>query len=242
MATMHIRYSIRLSPDRVEIFDIHLDAETVEVQSPGPAEPPPWTVLGFHECPNCPLDAQTHPRCPLALSIADVVRRFDDVISHDEVDVEVATPQRLISSRTSSQIALRSIMGLLIACSGCPRTAFFKPMARFHLPFSDPDETMSRAVGAWLSAQYFRHADGKEATLSLAGLQEIYAQMQIVNRGTAERLRAATRTDSSLNAVTMLDAHALLAPYFIESALEEMRGPFEAILAQLDEGSTAAAH
>lgn len=235
MDTLRIRYALTLAPDRVEVFDIHLDPQSLEIRERDTGPLPDWTALGFQQCPNCPLDAETHPTCPLAASIVDIVNRFGDVVSYDEVDVEVVTPQRTIHTRTPSQAALRSLMGLLIACSGCPRTAFFKPMARFHLPFADQDETMARAVGAWLTVQYFRNADGRSATLDLAGLDRIYEHMRTVNKATAERLRAATRTDASVNAVALLDMYALLVPYLVESTLHEMRGPYETILAQLDE-------
>jgi hypothetical protein len=46
-------------------------------------------------------------------------------------------------------------MGLLIAGSSCPYTHFFKPMARFHLPFANKDETLWRAAATYLLARYF---------------------------------------------------------------------------------------
>ena len=229
MATIDIRYTFRLSPERVETFDVRLDPETLELQG-DQRESAAWTALGYRTCPHCPLDPAKHDDCPLATSVARIVKRFDDVISYDELDVEVTTPQRTILKRTTSQAALRSLMGLLIACSGCPYTAFFKPMARFHLPFADEEETMFRAVGTWLVAQYFRHTDGHPADFDLEGLQAVYERMQIVNRHTAERLRAATQADASLNAVVMLDVYTQLVPLFIHSTLGEVRGPFETFL------------
>ncbi len=231
--TMDIRYTFG-SRAGVEVFDTRVDEETAGLQDRDASEGPDWTWLPFHQCPHCPLDAKTHPHCPLALSVVEIVRRFGDVISHDEVDVEVTTPQRRILTHTTSQTALRSLMGLRIACSGCPHTAFFKPMARFHLPLADETETLWRAVSVWLVAQFLRSADGKPATFDLAGLRQVYEAVQVVNRHTAERLRAATRADASLNAVVLLDIYALLVPHFIQSTLSEVRGPFRTFLAQLD--------
>ncbi len=230
MGTLDIRYTLRLSPERVETFDLQLDSQTLEL-SRDQRESASWTALDYQTCPHCPLDAAEHPDCPLATSVARIVKRFDDVISYDELDVEVTTPQRTISKHTTSQAALRSLMGLLIACSGCPHTAFFKPMARFHLPFADEEETMFRAVGTWLVAQYFRASDGQPVDFELDGLQAVYERMQVVNRYTAERLRAATQADASLNAVVMLDVYAQLVPLFIHSTLGEVRGPFDTFLA-----------
>ncbi len=230
MGTLDIRYTIRLTGDRVEIFDVQLDEETLEIHTPPPADLPAWTALEFHQCPNCPLSADEHPRCPLAVAIVCIVRRFDNVISHDEVDVVVETRNRRIFKHTTSQAALSSLMGLVIAASGCPNTTFFKPMARFHLPFSSEAETLTRAVGTYLTAQYLRREQGMEADLELAGLDAIYETMRVVNVATAERLRAATTTDSSLNAVVRLDTYAQMAPFFIRTKLAELRGPFASYL------------
>ena len=230
MGTLDIRYTIRLDGDRVEVFDVHLDEETLEIETPPPADLPDWTALEFHQCPNCPLTAEDHPRCPLAVAIVCIVRRFDNVISHDEVDVVVETRNRRIFNHTTSQAVLSSLMGLVIAASGCPNTAFFKPMARFHLPFASEAETLTRAVGTYLTAQYLRREDGQAADLELSGLDEIYETMRIVNTATAARLRAATRTDSSLNAVVRLDMYAQMAPFFIRTKLAQLRGPFAAFL------------
>lgn len=230
MGTLDIRYTIRISEDRVEIFDVLLDEETLELQSPTPKDLPAWTALDYHQCPNCPLEKSAHPHCPLAVAIQGIVKRFADVISYDKVEVEVDTPERRVSLDTTSQVALSSLMGLLSAASGCPHTAFFKPMARFHLPFASGEETLARAVATYLTAQYLRRQDGEAADLELDGLQSIYEAMQIVNTATAQRLRAATEKDASLNAVVRLNSFAYLAPILIREALAELRGPYETYL------------
>lgn len=226
MASFEIRYTVRFGGGREEVFEVQLDEESAALQSPPPPDLPAWTALDFHQCPNCPLRVEDHPRCPLAVAIRCIVKRFADVISHHEVEVIVETPERRVSRKTTSQVALSSLMGLVNAASGCPHTHFFKPMARFHLPFASGKETFARAVGTYLTAQYLRRQAGEEADLELAGLEAIYASMQTVNTATAERLRAATREDASLNAVVRLDSFAHLAPILIRQALAEIRGPY----------------
>lgn len=230
MGAIEIRYTIRLADAREEVFEIHLDEETLEIRCCIPEPAPAWTALGFEQCPNCPLDERTHPRCPLALGIAGVVQRFGDVISYDEVDLVVEQDERRVSAHTTSQRALRSLLGLVIAGSGCPHTAFFKPMARFHLPLASESETLARAVGTYLTAQYLLHERGGDAQRDLAGLDAIYREMQVVNVATAARLRAATKTDSALNAVALLDMYAHTVPFSIRDKLADLRAPYEAFL------------
>jgi hypothetical protein len=114
-------------------------------------------------------------------------------------------------------------MGLVMATSGCPHMAFFKPMARFHLPFSSSEETIYRATSMYLLAQYFLKKQGKHADLDLAGLREIYKNIEIVNVAVAKRLRAATEADSAVNAIILLDIYTKAVPVIIEESLEEIR-------------------
>lgn len=121
-------------------------------------------------------------------------------------------------------------MGLVIAASGCPHTAFFGPMARFHLPLASEDETTYRAASMYLMAQYFLKKEGHEADLDLKGLTEIYRNIQVVNAYVVKRLRTATKKDSSLNAIVLLDMYAKTLSYAIEESLEGLRYLFSPFL------------
>jgi hypothetical protein len=114
-------------------------------------------------------------------------------------------------------------MGLIIATSGCPHTAFFRPMARFHLPLATEAETLYRAVSMYLLAQYFLKNEGRPADLDLAGLKNIYANVGIVNRAVADRIRNATKKDSAINALVLLDVFTMALPFAIEDSLQDLR-------------------
>ncbi len=75
----------------------------------------------------------------------------------------------------------------------------------------------------YLLAQYFLKKEGKNADLDLTGLTKIYNNVQIVNTAITERLRASTDTDSSVNAIILLDMYAQSLPIVIEEYLEEIR-------------------
>jgi len=183
----------------------------------------------LHQCSHCPLTVDTHPHCPLAASLVNIVGPFDRILSCDEVHVEVTSEERLSSQDTTAQIGISSVMGLVIATSGCPHAAFFRPMARFHLPLAGKEETIYRATSMYLVAQYFLKQDGKNADIELEGLTKIYHNIHIVNKSTAKRLRASSERDSAVNAIVLLDMYALILPHVIKKSLEEIRylfGPF----------------
>jgi hypothetical protein len=110
-------------------------------------------------------------------------------------------------------------------------------MARFHLPHSSSEETMYRVMSMYLMAQYFRQQGGDTPDMNLTGLSQIYADVEIVNWHMARRLAVATETDSSLNAIVILDLYAKTLPLLLEEdllaeALKEMRGLFSSFLDQ----------
>ena len=117
-------------------------------------------------------------------------------------------------------------MGLIIATSGCPRADFFRPMAWYHMPLASVEETIFRAASTYLLMQYFFKKEGKNADLELEGLRNIYQNMHTVNVAVKGRLKAATETDSSLNAVILLDLFAQALPLAIDKSLSDLRNIF----------------
>ena len=226
MENIAIQYRFTLGDGSQEVYDLELDGQSLELLGDVPEDLPSWTKLDFHECPHCPLPIDTFPHCPLAVGLVDIVGPFDRLLSYDTVHVEVVTKQRSISQNTTAEQGISSMMGLVIAASGCPYAAFFRPMAGFHLPLSNEAETTYRAASMYLLAQYFLKKAGGDADLELRGLKNIYDNMQIVNASIAKRLRGATEKDSSLNALVLLDMYAKSITYAIEESLEEIRHLF----------------
>ena len=230
MGSLTIRYCFTLADKSEEVFDLRLDRGSLELLDNRPEAPPSWTNLDFHQCPHCPLTPDTHPHCPLAANLAGIVGAFNRILSCEQVHVDVTTEDRLISQDTTAQTGISSVMGLVIATSGCPHSAFFRPMARFHLPLAKKQETIYRATSMYLLAQYFLKQDGYDADLEFEGLKKIYHNIHVVNTSIAERLRASSERDSAVNAIVLLDMFALVLPRVIEKSLGEIHYLFTPFL------------
>jgi len=226
MKNIVIQYCFRLPDNSSEDFNLEFNPRTLELVGNIPHSLPNWSKLNYHQCPHCPLDICTDPYCPLAPNIVNIVNRFDGLISYDKIRVDVITQERRISQHTTAQKAISSMMGLVIATCGCPHTAFFKAMGRFHLPLANNEETIFRATSMYLLAQYFLKMEGHHADLELTGLSRIYHNMQIVNVAIARRLRSTSMSDSSINAIVILDNYAKSLPYAIEKSLDDLRHLF----------------
>ncbi len=227
MAQIPIRYCFTFGDGSQEIINLRLDAQTLELKDRPPSEPPTWTALGFNQCPNCPLSPETHPRCPLAIHLVNTVNRFKGKLSFHEIHLNVVTNERIFSHPTTLQNAISSLMGLISATCGCPHTAPLRPMARFHLPLSTNEETIYRVSSMYLLAQYFRRNKGKDADLELTGLVDIYKNLQVVNNSFTQRLRDASQTESTVDAMVMLDSFAQIMPDEIKDSLESISYLFE---------------
>jgi len=225
-----IRYGFWFEDGRKLRFRLSLDPATMQPSRDLPKRLPDWTKIEFHRCNGCPLDADEHPYCPAAARLHPIVDKMRDVVSTEEVKVAVASQQRTVIRKTSVQEGLSSLMGMVMATSGCPRTGFFRPMARFHLPFADLDETTYRAASTYMLAQHFRASREQDADLSMQGLHDLYNQVTEVNHKMAERLRCDEREDGAINAIVILDMFAKGLPPQFDALLDELEALFESFL------------
>ena len=230
MASKELVYTFKGADGLHEVISLRFDAQSIELVGETSVEPPDWARMGYCRCSHCSLELSRFQYCPLASAIAGVVGRFSSILSHDAVFLEVTSDERVVSQRTTAQRALSSFMGVVMAISGCPHTAFFKPMARFHLPLASEEETIYRSTSMYLLAQYFRARQGEEVDFSLAGLEKMYRDLQVVNTFLVDRLRGAGKGDSSANAVILLDMFARIMPYVIEDKLEDIHHLFRPYL------------
>ncbi len=210
MTAESILIEYRITKDSGEIlsFDVEIDGQN---QSKPPAliasNNLEWSHLKNHQCFHCPLSDEIY--CPVALRIGWVVESLENAISAESVDCEVKTRERVIASRLPMQKAIYSLLGLLMATSGCPHMDFLKPMARYHLPFSSAEETIVRTSSFYLLTQYFNEAQGEEADYGLARLEELYRAVSEVNAGIINRIRSrSAQGDADRNSIIVLDSFA----------------------------------
>jgi Domain of unknown function (DUF6901) len=166
--------------------------------------PAEWTRLDFKQCANCPLTPASHPDCPIAVNIMELVETFKSLFSYHDCMVVCKTAERSYLKKTSVMEGLSAIFGIIMATSDCPRMEFLKPMARFHLPFATIEETMVRTASMFLMAHYFKHKDDPGMRFDFKILEDHYAQVQQVNEGLLERINSVGSEDADKNAIITL--------------------------------------
>lgn len=228
--SIRFQYRFQLANDKALSFDIKLNPITLKMRSNIKGELPAWTRLNFNQCPHCPLNESEHSHCPLAVSLIEPIESMSDLKSYDKAKITVTTPERITGSRTTVQEGLSAMMGLIMPTSGCPHTGFFRPMARFHLPFATESETLYRVSTMYLMAQLLRREKGLEADFDLQGISPIYDNLRTLNKAMVTRLSAAHDLDSAINAVVLLDQFAANFTYSLEDPLETFETLFSSYL------------
>jgi hypothetical protein len=188
-------------------------------------KPPSWTLLEHHQCSPCTL-GNTNGYCPVAVNISELVSTFIQYPSHKKCTVSCRSPERLVSKDTTVQKGLSSILGLLMATSGCPVMDFLRPLARFHLPFATVDESVFRSVAAYLLRQYFLKDDKQQVDFELNNILDQYEVVKKVNKGMLERIRDISVRDADQNAIVTLNSLAQILEMEIETNLESLRHYF----------------
>ncbi len=187
---------------------------------------PEWTHLSYKKCKDCPLDESKHQYCPVAKNLSPYLEEYKDQKSYVKVHVRVTSEERFYEKKTSLQDGLYSFFGIVFATSSCPNMDFLRPMARFHLPFSNVDETIVRSLGFYLLKQYFNMKDGEEADFELKHFEEAYRKVIRVNKDFVERIHSIGSGDAESNSIIALDGFAQLLHLQLEQDLPDIRELF----------------
>jgi hypothetical protein len=229
-------YQFQFEDGYTKNYHIALDPKTLSLIPDGQRhKPQDWTRLNYHQCSNCPLAMDAHPFCPIALNIMELVETFKDVFSYRNCTVVCETEDRTYSKNTSIMEGLSAIFGVIMATSDCPIMNFLKPMARFHLPFSNVEETTSRTASLFLLGQYFKYKDQHNIKIGFKPLEDHYAQVKIVNEGIIKRISTVSIQDADKNAIVTLHSLSLFLSMEIDYSLGSLEYIFMAPHADLPE-------
>lgn len=199
-----IFYEFRFKDNTKKHFRISLDPKLISIIYHEPVLKSDWMRLENQQCECCPLTGKTHFYCPVAINIGELTESFKDMVSYEKCLVRCTTIERTYLKNTSLMEGLASIFGVIIATSECPIMTFFKPMARFHLPFSTTQETVFRVTSIYMLRQYFNRKNNLPADLDMKVLDEHYKKVSLVNRGLISRLNTVVANDADKNAINIL--------------------------------------
>lgn len=226
---LSIHYKFKFLDKKEHSFHLHFDSKHFDLVNFLHDEKPSWTKLGFNKCPHCPLSEKDHTHCPAAVNMVTLVEMFKKHKPDEEVCVYVDTPEKSIVKQTNLKEGATSLMGLLIGTSDCPHTYFFRPMARYHLPFATEEETAWRAVSAYTLFDFFRNRETPEK-FDLEKLGRFYRDIQVLNGYLISRLKEGIKETVVYEGLKLLDVYAKSITPVLEKDLERIRSLFEPFL------------
>lgn len=225
-----ITYIIDFLDGQQLVVPLILDKKTLALQRQTDETPPAWTELEFEQCPNCPLDPSEHPWCPVAVNMSDTLTAFNDFLSYEMVNVTIETRERRYQKQVALQDAVSSLIGIIMATSGCPVMDHLRPMVRTHLPFASSTESLYRIISMYLTAQFFRQKRGLSPDWNLEHLVKLYEDIGKVNHAFSNRMFAQYEKDANINALVILKYVAELLTGSIQNnnldALESLFSPW----------------
>jgi len=196
---MNISYVFKLNDSELT-FDVDVDRET-DTQSER-ADAAEWLKLEFEQCSNCPLSKLQCRYCPVAVDLQPLFEALEAIPENqDEIEVTVNTPERRYEKKVSVEVGVRSLMGLVMATSGCPILKQLKPNARNHLPFASQEEFVIRSTAFFLLRQYFLYREGHRPDWELNGLIRLNQQLETLNQALWERFKKGSVNDSNLQVI-----------------------------------------
>ncbi len=215
-----ITYNLKLKDGKEYTFEVDIDRKDHREEANKETHAF-WTKLDCNRCSNCPLPVSTCNYFPAALDIEEIAKKFEDIISTERADVWVHTKNRSYFKNCDVQEALKSIFGLIMASGNCPILSRLKPLAYFHLPFADLEETLHRLVGTYLIKQRLIYSEGKsEPDWDLRGIEKLYRELETVNIHFMNRLRDASSKDATSNALYIFVTLTSLIAMDINSAVK----------------------
>ena len=224
---MDYTYEFSFENGRKETFALSIHDDTLLLDPLPVDSDEEWMKLTFHQCGVCTLDPSAHAYCPVAKNLSHVLFRFKDDISHETVTTRVITKNRVTEKTDSLESCASSIIGLIMATSGCPVLDILRPMAYTHLPFANEDETIFRAVSTYLTAQAIKVSQGEEPDWEIGKVAGIYSGITRLNADFTERVRGLRGRDANVNAIITLDLFAQLGTFTLPTEwLKQVKGFF----------------
>ncbi len=202
------QYTFKFKDRPPKVFKIKLDGTTLNLVNENFESQPDWTRLKNFKCPHCPLSENDYEFCPLAVSLADVIDSFSNMSSYEQIELVINTEEREFRKETSLQDGVRSMLGIKMATCGCPVMGKFKPMARFHLPFANLEETQYRYFSMYMLAQYFIAKREGKADWEMHEFRNILEDVRVLNLNVSRKVAQIEAKDTTINSVVILNNFA----------------------------------
>ncbi len=221
------KYTFIFEDGNEKEFVINLNTDTLDLIYDHELEKPDWTKKNNFKCPVTCSENKYEPYCPIGIHINHMIKQFSNLPSFQKVKISVEANNRTYSKETSLQVGLGSLFGIIMPASGCPVLGKLKPLVKFHLPFSNNEETEFRVFSMYLLAQFFLRKKGEDVDWEMYNLKKLYEDIRNINRNLAQKIADLEKLDAGINSLIVLDTFADSVSFSLEENLSDLEKLFE---------------
>ncbi len=221
------KYTFFFEDGKEKKFAINLNADTLDLIYDHELEKPDWAKKNNFNCPVACSEHKDETHCPIGIHINHMIKQFSNLPSFQKVRISVETNNRIYFKETSLQVGLGSLFGIIMPASGCPVLGKLKPLVKFHLPFSNNEETEFRVFSMYLLSQFFLRKKGKDVDWEMYNLKKLYEDIRNINRNLAKNIADLEKLDAGINSLIVLDTFADSVSFSLEENLSDLEKLFE---------------
>jgi hypothetical protein len=176
-----------------------------------------WTKLENMKCPCCRLNTCEVLRCPAAVSIASLLSNFNYNSSIQKVIITaIDQVHRCTEWNMNLQNALCILSRIAVFFSGCPVAEEIRPFISDLSPLATYKELYKHLI---LKLLVMFKSDKRQARCDI---EKRLADLHIVDRYLASRVRSAVRGDAIPNSLVILDTQFLGLEMHFEDVYREI--------------------
>lgn len=184
-----------------------------------------YGLLEFCKCEHCPYSSEEFKYCPVFRNIANLVNDFKEHNPSETVRACVVINGKTTTIEDELQVALTSLMGLLMASSECEYFDFLRPMVKTHQPFSSHEETLIRVISLYFLDRFLC---GHTSDWKIEDLKKEYHHLEKVNAGILQRIKLIRgQTNVEKEAVVVLDSFIKNFSWEYELNLDDVKELFQ---------------
>lgn len=182
---------------------------------------PSWVLLTHHQCENCPLTPDTHPYCPMCMTLYPFFSYLSDVASTDETRITIKEALFSTQIKLTAQESIPIILPYLAILSRCPYWRFNRWAYRYFSYSFDYKSWIFRALAIALVREFIINDTFPEKDEIMKKVKRRLAGLKLTVDSLRKRITGVMEEDAGLNALVSSTSLVSLLEISVDECLDE---------------------
>jgi len=182
---------------------------------------PQWVLLTYHQCENCLLKPDTHPYCPMCMTLYPFFSYLSDVASVDVTRITIKEALLSTQIKLTAQESIPIILPYLAILSECPYWKYNRWAYRYFSYSSDYKAWVFQALSIALIRELSigDHFPGREEMIEK--VRHRLARLKMTVDSLRKRITGVMKEDAGLNALVSSASLVSLLEISAEDCIRE---------------------